>query len=133
ARVPLDIVRVDEADRGAPGTTVALIVEPFDRLVSDAGVRFLALTGTAVRRGTGAAGEAIRLKAALLGEVPLAVPVGFVALIAQHGSPGRDARVEPRLRRRWRGGWVWFLAHQGGGVRPHGQHHAGLVAVQPGQ
>ncbi len=81
-----------------------------------------ALAGAAVGRGVGAAREVVVLEqrpalcrrplAVVVGEVPLAVPPGVVAVIAQHRPPGRKARIERAAAR---------------------DHAAGLVGVEAGQ
>jgi hypothetical protein len=65
----------------------------------DVRVHAPALAGRAVGRGVGAAREAVALERGgpklvhllSVGEVPLAVPVGVVAVLAQHRAPGREA------------------------------------------
>ena len=81
-----------------------------------------ALAGRAVRRGVDAAREAVALErpfardrgplVVVMGEMPLAVPAGVVAVLAQHRSPGWKAGVERAAAR---------------------DHAAGLVRVETGQ
>ncbi len=117
ARPPVDVMRVDQRDRRAPRSDAGA-GEPFDELVGDRRVLFLALLGVAVGRRVGAAVEAVGLEPArrlvgLRAQMPLAPPRRLIALFAQHRPPGRELRAERAARSdRFR------------------QHAAGLVRIE---
>ena len=76
---------VDKADGRTPGCLFGLCrVHPCFKLAGDARVARLALAGGTMRIGAGAATKAIlcQIGAVLCRQVPLAKPVGLIALTA---------------------------------------------------
>src|SRR5690606_34087790 len=98
-----DVVRVDKADRGAPGLRRRSgIAKPTGELCGDVVVGAETLSGRAVGIGTGVCVEAVRLQvgvgwraaAAILRQMPLAEPVRGIAELAQIVAPGREIGME---------------------------------------
>ncbi len=91
---PRDVVGVDEGHRRAPRAVRSVLGEPASELLRDQGVGRETLPGRAVGRGERTAREAPRLERGAARQMPLPVPPGLVALIAQHPAEGRKAGIE---------------------------------------
>ena len=101
---PRDVVGVDERHRRAPRFGVVGVLEPFGEHVGDVGVALPALAGGAVRGRVHPTREPVFLQrrtarqrrpaVVAVGQVPLAEPVGVVAVLAQHRAPGGKSGVE---------------------------------------
>ena len=103
ARVEHDVVRVDEADRGAPGLCRRRgSAQPASKLGRDIVVGAETLPGRAMGVGAGVGVESVwlqvgvgwRAAVTIFREVPLAKPVRCVPKVAQIVAPGREVGMQ---------------------------------------